>query len=185
MPFESDDSSSVLVRMFNELTACSRSLLMKKNADYASQSPLSNVMMCASIGVDPKLGILVRMMDKIGRMATLCRKRPEVSSESFKDTLVDVVGYAVLLYALYKVDTYKRLIAAVCRVLQVPEPCTLSEHEVLQIGALFDREAQKLDDDSLDDRYRDIVNTYFNGSVSVAELKQAVQHVVRTVGSVD
>jgi hypothetical protein len=70
----------------------------KKNADYAnSDDPFANFRLSEMVGVPVERGILVRMTDKIRRIANLLDRDPEVADESVDDTLADLANYALIL----------------------------------------------------------------------------------------
>ena len=75
--------------------------LNAKSADYAGDNDVySNFMLCERFGVTScERGILVRMLDKVGRIANLFeRERICVRDESVADSILDLAGYAILLY---------------------------------------------------------------------------------------
>ena len=77
----------------------------KKNADYAGQrggaDPLANFRLAETLGVcSTDRAVLIRLIDKIARLATLIEREPAVVEESFADTVRDAINYlAILLYA--------------------------------------------------------------------------------------
>lgn len=75
-------------------------LMADKNADYATETdPFRNFRMFG------ELGILVRMSDKLARLRTFSERGTlAVSDESVRDTILDLINYAVLLYG-YIEDT--------------------------------------------------------------------------------
>lgn len=83
-----------------------------KNADYATAGdPFLNFKAATGLGIAPEDGILVRMSDKMSRVANLIRKArtgqsAAVADESIFDTLLDLSNYAIIL-ALY-LDHNKR-----------------------------------------------------------------------------
>lgn len=74
-------------------------LVEKKNADYsgASLDPFKNIRNAGFVGVSVERGVLVRMMDKMGRISSLLDREAQVSSESIDDTLNDLINYAAIL----------------------------------------------------------------------------------------
>lgn len=81
-------------------------LSMQKNHDYSGgedgSNPFQNFMFVEQLGmsVTAEQGFIVRLADKIKRLAGFCKTgRFEVSDESFRDTAIDVVNYACLLAA--------------------------------------------------------------------------------------
>lgn len=80
---------------------CERALeLMRcKNSDYADgDDPFRNLHGSYLVGVEPKRAVLVRLCDKLSRLATFVQHGDlQVKDESVEDTLLDVINYAVLL----------------------------------------------------------------------------------------
>lgn len=75
-------------------------IIKKKNQDYAkNDNPFSNFDLSLLIGVDPKRAILVRLSDKISRIANLLDKPPAVSEEGIEDSLIDSINYLAILKA--------------------------------------------------------------------------------------
>lgn len=64
-------------------------LIIKKQADYGTGNILKSP-------VGPELGILVRLSDKLNRLANLHTKTKEPSNESLDDSWMDVAGYAFI-----------------------------------------------------------------------------------------
>lgn len=71
-------------------------LMGKKNADYASQAdPFRNFRMFGG------LGVLVRASDKLARLRTFEERDTfSVTDESLRDTILDLINYAVIYYAM-------------------------------------------------------------------------------------
>lgn len=90
-----------LFKIHQELCSRGLALMQKKNADYgANNDALRNFRMAALINVDDAKGILLRMQDKMARIVSFIEKgHLEVTSESWDDSIVDLINYAVLLHA--------------------------------------------------------------------------------------
>jgi len=75
-----------------------------KNNDYGGTNgdPFHNFENTNLVGVSPPKGILVRMVDKMSRIATLLDKDPKVSDESIEDTLNDLINYSAILKSYLK-----------------------------------------------------------------------------------
>jgi len=73
-------------------------VMKAKNEDYAhGNDPFANFRGSLFIDVDPKLGVLLRMMDKIRRLqAFALRGNLKVKEESVTDAVVDIVNYAII-----------------------------------------------------------------------------------------
>lgn len=76
----------------------------KKNHDYAGgldKHPLGNFLKTADSGIDPKIGLWVRMTDKIGRISTFFREGElKVDNEGLEDAFMDLGNYCFLMLAL-------------------------------------------------------------------------------------
>lgn len=82
---------------FYELLQEMADLHSRKNHDYSGDDPLSNLRASEEVGVPAWKGILIRLMDKWGRLKTFAREGTfEVKEESAKDTLMDNAVYSLL-----------------------------------------------------------------------------------------
>jgi hypothetical protein len=92
-----------------ELVAEAAELLERKNHDYAGEQAVEGDAL-ANFSVSPKLGIctlqqgiLVRMSDKFTRIINFSRSgNLQVKDESIRDTVRDLINYAVIYYAATK-----------------------------------------------------------------------------------
>lgn len=86
---------SYLDRIHNH---CQRLLdtLIRKNHDYGNSVFKSPIL---EPDMPPDEAILVRMSDKLARLANL--KNKEAKNESYEDTILDLAGYCILLLAYY------------------------------------------------------------------------------------
>ena len=77
-----------------------------KNHDYArDDDPLSNLRACKSLGIQPFVGVMVRLQDKWDRIISFITKGElKVKSESVKDTLMDNAVYSLLAIILLEED---------------------------------------------------------------------------------
>lgn len=89
---------------FYELLREMAALHDSKNADYAGeQDPLRNLKECEALGIEPWVGVVVRLTDKYSRLKTFTQRRSfDVSSESLKDTLLDNAIYSILCIVCYE-----------------------------------------------------------------------------------
>ena len=92
-----------LLDLHSILTEQAKQLMSRKNNDYtAGGSPFSNFEMANMFGVDPKLGLLLRVMDKIKRIETFIRQgKLDVVNESRTDSVIDIINYMVLLEGMF------------------------------------------------------------------------------------
>jgi len=94
-----------LVAHHELLCQLARDLMVKKNADYTNDGGgdggvFSNFTKAEAFGIcTTEQGILVRLTDKVARLATLIRRSPEVRDERFRDTIIDLINYATILDA--------------------------------------------------------------------------------------
>lgn len=76
-------------------------LIEKKNHDYTggSNQPFKNVQLVELLDVTTtETGILVRLCDKIARLAHVMKKPAKVE-ETVEDTILDAIGYLLMLRA--------------------------------------------------------------------------------------
>jgi hypothetical protein len=85
---------------FNALIDEIRALHESKNHDYTPDSdPLANLRRARQFGIDPFLGVLVRLSDKWSRIEQLTSgKTPK--HESLRDSLIDNAVYSLLAVLL-------------------------------------------------------------------------------------
>lgn len=79
-------------------------IIRRKNADYAGNGdPFRNFYAAQAIGVtDAKTALMVRMSDKMTRIANLLKQEAQVKDESVLDTLQDLANYAAILSAMFE-----------------------------------------------------------------------------------
>jgi hypothetical protein len=86
-------------------------IVRKKNVDYAcpETDAFKNFRSASIVGVDPKRAILVRILDKLSRVANLLDKQTQhVENESVTDTLLDLVNYTAILKAYIEDENTKK-----------------------------------------------------------------------------
>ena len=73
-------------------------LLDAKNADYAdAEDPFINFKQSADFGVDPLVGLFIRMGDKFQRLKAFSKHgQLQVKGEGVDDSLRDLIGYCTL-----------------------------------------------------------------------------------------
>ena len=91
-----------LLELHVDLSTEARDLMTRKNADYgASTDPFANFRMSALLHLDPSMGVLLRMQDKMARLISFIEKGDlAVKEEGWHDAIIDVINYAVLLHGL-------------------------------------------------------------------------------------
>lgn len=73
-------------------------LIKSKNTDYAAtQDPFKNFRAAEMFGMTVEQGILLRMSDKMSRIANLLESEPKVKEESIEDALLDLMNYTNIL----------------------------------------------------------------------------------------
>lgn len=94
-----------LLAIHKELTDEARSLSERKNHDYSGGKddthPFLNFTRCEAMGIcKTEAGILVRLTDKMSRLSTFVNTGEfKVKDEALRDTVLDIINYAVILYA--------------------------------------------------------------------------------------
>ena len=92
------------LKLHEVLCKAALELSTRKNHDYAGkggEQPFANFERCEAMGIcTTGQGFLVRMTDKLSRLASFEQVGEfKVKDESVKDTVLDIVNYAVLYYA--------------------------------------------------------------------------------------
>ncbi len=79
-------------------------LIKKKNTDYtAGGGPFANFEESLSYGVDPLVGLSVRVGDKIQRLKSFCQSgKLEVENEGVEDIFKDLIGYSCIALGMLK-----------------------------------------------------------------------------------
>ena len=99
-----DDVHPVSQRYFDLLDTL-RELHISKSADYGSEhDPLANIRNGAEfVGIEPWRAAMVRLSDKVTRLATFNRTG-KLRHESVVDSLLDLASYSLLSLLLYQED---------------------------------------------------------------------------------
>lgn len=75
-------------------------IMKKKNADYATgDDPFHNFRFATLLGMSVEEAILLRVLDKLARVANLLKKDPKVVEEKMEDTIIDICNYMAILKA--------------------------------------------------------------------------------------
>lgn len=95
-----------LLEFHQEKCEQAREIMKRKNADYTgdADSPFANFRACEQVGIcSTEQGFLVRIMDKMKRMATFARKGVlKVKNEPVEDACIDILNYMILFMAWLK-----------------------------------------------------------------------------------
>lgn len=91
-----------LLDFHEHICADARALMERKNHDYTGsggESPFANFTRTEALGIcSTEQGFLVRMSDKLSRMASFVNSGEfMVKDEGVRDTLIDLINYSVLL----------------------------------------------------------------------------------------
>ena len=94
-----------MIPNYDAIVKKAKSLCDNKNIDYAQQKePFSNFEMVESLKIcDIPTGILVRISDKIARIANLLKRngKTAIKDEKLEDTLLDLINYSIILLSYY------------------------------------------------------------------------------------
>ena len=96
-----------LLRYHSEVCKEAQDLMNLKNRDYAGNDghePFANFTRVESMGIcTTEQGFMTRITDKMSRLSSFLESgKMNVEDESFRDTIVDVINYMVLLSAYVK-----------------------------------------------------------------------------------
>ena len=93
-----------LLQYHSDLCMEAQQLMSLKNRDYAGNDglePFANFTRVESMGIcTTEQGFMTRITDKMSRLSSFLESgKMNVEDESFRDTIVDVINYMVLLSA--------------------------------------------------------------------------------------
>jgi len=72
-----------------------------KASDYSGDEPMKDIKEVAELGIEPWVGVVVRMVHKFGRLKTLARGRQaRCANETIVDTLMDIACYSLMAIIL-------------------------------------------------------------------------------------
>jgi hypothetical protein len=115
-------------------------LVSKKNADYTNQgSAFANFDKSIEWGVDPLIGLLVRVEDKMQRLKSFASMgKLQVEGEGPEDALRDVIGYSCIALAMLS-EGRKEFMGSVTVI-----PDSLANAELGLVGLwMYDSEYEK------------------------------------------
>lgn len=95
-----DERTERLFQVHKDICEKAREILISKNHDYrgGGGDPYANFSGTSAFGVDPIVGILIRMQDKMMRIMTFASKGELlVKGETIDDAIVDIVNYSVII----------------------------------------------------------------------------------------
>lgn len=79
-----------------------RELHLRKAADYGNGvDPIANLRTSTLLGIEPWVGCILRLTDKLTRVHSLCRNG-SLKNEPIRDNLLDMAAYALLALRLYE-----------------------------------------------------------------------------------
>lgn len=96
-----------IIKMLEETTNDLKQTLKKKSSDYTggekSKDPFANFRATEILDIDPIVGIMMRIMDKIQRVRSFVNDGElKVPNESVYDAFDDIIGYTILAKAMIK-----------------------------------------------------------------------------------
>lgn len=87
-------------RFFELLTELSQIYTVKAQ-DYSGDTPLKDIKEVSDLGIEPWIGVVVRMIHKFGRLKQLTKSgKVECKDETIRDTLMDIAGYSLITIML-------------------------------------------------------------------------------------
>ena len=104
-PLEERITKEKLLTLIEELQAEELEIFTTKNHDYGADDPLRNLKATERIKVEPWVGVVVRMLDKMSRLEGFVIQRElKVINETVHDTLLDLSVYAKLCRILLRIQ---------------------------------------------------------------------------------
>jgi len=96
-----------IIKLLDETVANLKDTMRRKSSDYTggktSQDPFANFNSTNVFDVDPIIGIMIRVLDKMQRIRSFVKDDElQVPNESVDDAFDDMIGYTILAKALMK-----------------------------------------------------------------------------------
>jgi hypothetical protein len=107
----SEELNPLLKSIKNTFDSCLATAIAKNN-DYAGdEDPLNNLRRSLDLGIEPFLGVIIRLKDKESRRDRLAKGiSPKVKNESLRDTMVDSIVYnAIGIFLLDEAEAKARV----------------------------------------------------------------------------
>ncbi len=96
------DSEKIIDPAFDAILDDIRELHERKAADYGrDEDPLANVRAAEDYGIEPWIGVEIRLNDKQRRIQRFVQKG-ELRNESVEDSLIDRIVYSIISLQLYR-----------------------------------------------------------------------------------
>lgn len=98
-------SKDKLFKLHEDTCESALKTMVAKNHDYSGDNgdPFANFRGAAYLGIDPVLGIMLRIQDKLARINTFVRKGElKVKGEGVDDAIEDSINYLILIKGLIK-----------------------------------------------------------------------------------
>ena len=94
-----------LFKLFEAEVEATKQMIFAKSKAYGGDDPLSNFRNSLRLGIEPEIGIALRINDKLARLRNLthkinCGEIYLIDAEN--DCYMDILGYSVLLSYLYE-----------------------------------------------------------------------------------
>lgn len=96
-------SKDELLKLHTTLSTAALEVMKKKNQDYTggSDDPFANFRGSLAMGVEPEIGLMIRMTDKLQRVKSfIAHGELAVANEDVMDIGHDLINYSVLLMGL-------------------------------------------------------------------------------------
>ena len=103
-----------VIDILEETTNGLKETLREKSSDYtggeSSKDPFANFRATEILDVDPVIGVMIRIMDKIQRIRSFVYDgKLKVPNESVYDAFDDIIGYTILAKAMTQEKRGKNL----------------------------------------------------------------------------
>ncbi len=96
------------IEMFCKILDELKELHKNKSYDYATNfDPHSNFMSAEDWGVEPWVGVMLRMQDKMNRLQTYAKKG-KLLSEAAEDSFRDIAVYSIIALIIFKKRTEEK-----------------------------------------------------------------------------
>ena len=87
--------------LYQKIQKEAEALFLAKNADYAGDEWSSSLNLVRLMSLEPWEGAVVRLLDKVGRLAVIRKSKNPIVKETIRDTFLDAINYSMMGLMLY------------------------------------------------------------------------------------
>ena len=87
--------------LYQKIQKEAEALFLAKNPDYAGDEWSSSLNLVRLMSLEPWEGAVVRLLDKVSRLAVIRKSKNPIVKETIRDTFLDAINYSMMGLMLY------------------------------------------------------------------------------------